>query len=96
MKTVSVSELKTHLSRYLREVRRGGEVQILDRGVPVARLTSLPPSGEGHDEDHRERLIRAGILRPGSGSALEALDAEPLVLPTSLLDALAEEREDRF
>lgn len=96
MKTVSVSELKAHLSRYLREVRRGGELQILDRGVPVARLTGLAPSPGRHDEDHRQRLIQAGILRPGSGSALRVLDTEPLELPLPLSDALADEREDRF
>ena len=38
MQTASVSELKANLSRYLREVRRGGEVQVLNRGTPVARL----------------------------------------------------------
>lgn len=36
MTTVSISELKANLSRYVREVRRGGEVQVLDRGKPVA------------------------------------------------------------
>jgi prevent-host-death family protein len=96
MKTVSVSELKTHLSRYLREVRRGGEVQILDRGVPVARLSPLPAYPSGEDEEHRCRLIEAGVLRPGSGQALDVLDTEPLELPGGLLGALTEDREDRF
>jgi len=96
MKTVSVSELKAHLSRYLREVRRGGEVQILDRGVPIARLGPLPPAAKGSGEAERQRLIQAGILRAGTGRADAVLDAEPLDLPTSLLDALAEDREDRF
>jgi prevent-host-death family protein len=96
MKTVSVSELKTHLSRYLREVRRGGEVQILDRGVPVARLSPLPAYPSGEDEEHRRRLIEAGVLRPGSGHALDVLDTEPLELPGGLLGALVEDREDRF
>ncbi len=41
MTTVSISDLKANLSRYLREVRRGGEVQVLDRGAPIARL--VPP-----------------------------------------------------
>ena len=31
MSTVSISDLKANLSRYLREVRRGGEIQVLDR-----------------------------------------------------------------
>ena len=38
MKTASVTELKANLSSYLRMVRRGSEVQILERGVPIARL----------------------------------------------------------
>ena len=47
MSTVSISELKANLSRYLREVRRGGEVQVLDRGAPVARLV---PAAATDDE----------------------------------------------
>lgn len=96
MKTVSVSELKAHLSRYLREVRRGSEVQIHDRGVPIARLGPLPRAAEGPGEAERQRLIAAGIIRPGSGHADNVLETEPLELPTSLLDALDEDREDRF
>lgn len=94
MKTVSISELKAHLSRYVREVRRGGEVQILDRGVPVARLAGLDSTGAG--EDHRRRLIRAGVVRAGTGDASFLLDGPPLDLPTSLSTALDEEREDRL
>ena len=54
--TASISELKANLSRYVREVQRGGEVQVLHRGTPVARL--VPPA-PGHD-DARQRLIAAG------------------------------------
>ena len=39
--TSSISELKANLSRYVNEVRRGGEVQILNRGIRVARLSSV-------------------------------------------------------
>ena len=96
MKTVSVSELKAHLSRFLREVRRGSEIQVLDRGVPVARLVPLPPSGAGADEGHRRRLIGSGLVRGGTGEVSKILETEPLELPVSLVDALSEEREDRF
>ena len=92
MTIVSISELKANLSRYLREVRRGGEVQVLDRGAPVARL--VPPAAED-DEGVRERLIAAGVLRAGRGGAGAILDEPPLALPASLSDALAEERKDR-
>ena len=89
--TVSVSELKANLSRYLREVRRGGELQVTDRGTPVARL--VPPA-EPEDE-HLSRLIKSGVLRAGQGDAAAVLDEPPLQIPTSLTEALAEEREDR-
>ncbi|WP_419857128.1 type II toxin-antitoxin system Phd/YefM family antitoxin [Candidatus Palauibacter irciniicola] len=61
MTTVSISSLKANLSRYLRHVRRGGEIQILDRGVPVARLIAARPGG---DDAVRDRLIADGLLRP--------------------------------
>ena len=93
MSTASVSELKANLSRYLREVRRGGEVEVLDRGTPVARLVPVTARG---DDGVRERLIGAGLLRPGKGNAAAILRSPPLALPVSLSEALAENRADRF
>ena len=93
MTTASISELKANLSRYLREVRRGNEVEVLDRGAPVARL--VPPAA-GDDEGVRTRLIGAGLLRPGRGGAAALLDTEPLALPARLSEALADDRADRL
>jgi prevent-host-death family protein len=92
MSSVSVSDLKANLSRYLREVRRGCEIQVLDRGNPVARL--VPPAEPG--DEHRERLISSGLLRPGQGDSAAILDEAPLVLATSLGEALEEDRADRL
>ena len=91
--TASISDLKANLSRYLREVRRGGEVQVLDRGAPVARL--VPPETDD-DAGIRERLVGCGMLRPGKGSSAAILDEPPLELPVSLSEALTEERSDRL
>jgi prevent-host-death family protein len=96
MTRVSVSELKAHLSRYLREVRRGGEVQVLDRGVPVARLTRLSTAEPTADGGKRQRLVQAGILRPGRGDVRTILDAALVEVPTSILAALEQERSDRL
>jgi prevent-host-death family protein len=96
MTRVSISELKARLSKYIREVRRGGEVQILDRGEPVAMLVAIPSTEARTDDDERrERLIRAGILRPGTGDARAVL-AKPLLKIPGLMEALDKEREDRF
>ena len=86
---VSVSDLQANLSRYLREVRRGGEIQVTDRGTPVARL--VPPAAP--EDERLDRLIKLGVLRAGQGDAAAVLDEPPLDIPTSLSEALAEERE---
>lgn len=92
MSSVPVSELKARLSHYLREVRRGGEIQVLDRGKPVARIVPLTESGD----EHRERLISSGLLRPGRGNPATILDVEPLELPVSISEALEDDRVDRL
>ena len=92
MSTVSVSALKANLSRYLREVRRGGEVQVLDRGTPVATLAPPTTSREGE----RARLVASGLLRPGAGAAGQILDRPLLELPADLSEALDADREDRL
>lgn len=94
MKAVSVSELKAELSRYIRVVRRGGEVQILERGVPIARLVGMPAGGS--DKERIARLVAAGIVRPGRGDARELLARPAIELGgIDLAGALSEDREDR-
>jgi len=45
MKSVGIAELKDGLSRYLRAVRRGGSLTVLDRETPVARILPYEPEG---------------------------------------------------
>lgn len=96
MTTASVSELKAKLSAYLREVRRGGEVQVVDRGIPIARLVPLAPERDADDSmsnQLRQRQIVAGVLRPGTGIDLSVA---PLPTDIDLGGALAEDRTDRL
>ena len=93
MTTASISELKANLSRYVNEVRRGGEVQVLDRGMPVARLV---PAAAGNDPQALDRLVSRGLIRPGKGDPTAVLKEPPLELPVSILDALLEDRDDRL
>lgn len=44
MKSVKIAELKDHLSEHLRAVERGSEVEVTDRGRPIARIVSAPPA----------------------------------------------------
>ncbi len=100
MKTVSVTELKANLSRYLDMVQRGSELQVLERGVPIARLVGVEAGrarGKKEENEKLSRLERSGMLRRGTGDARWVLEQEPLKLPgPSVLGALLEDREDRF
>ncbi len=91
MAVASISELKANLSRYLREVKRGGEIEVLERGRPVARL--LPAVTDGDDD--LDRLITLGLVKPGRGDPAQILDHPPIELPVSIREALEEERADR-
>ena len=51
MKTVSVAELKKHLSSFLVLAQQGEEIEVLKRNIPVARLIGIP-----HDSVNRTRL----------------------------------------
>jgi prevent-host-death family protein len=53
---VSIRELKSRLSHYLRLTRKGESVVITDRGVPIGRIV---PIGKGLDE-RIAAMIEAG------------------------------------
>jgi prevent-host-death family protein len=62
MKAINVTELKAHLSKYLRQASRGSEILVKDRNEPIARLG--PP--EAGPLSWRDRLAREGRLRLGT------------------------------
>lgn len=63
--TVSIRELKSRLSHFLRLARRGESVVITDRGVPVGRLVPI-----GQNLDERIAALRAARLLHWSGRRL--------------------------
>jgi antitoxin (DNA-binding transcriptional repressor) of toxin-antitoxin stability system len=62
MKAINVTELKAHLSKYLRMASRGARILVRDRDEPIAELG--PP--EAAASSWRDRLAREGRLRPGT------------------------------
>ena len=62
MKTINVAELKTHLSRYLRLVRQGEHIVVLDRKEPIAELSPL----RAEETSPWIRLEREGKVTLGS------------------------------
>jgi len=46
-KAVGIRELKTHLSRYVKEVKDGDEILVSERGKIVARIVPVGGTSEG-------------------------------------------------
>jgi prevent-host-death family protein len=61
-KAVKVSELKAHLSKYLRLASRGTRVVVHDRNEPVAELGPVRAADQGW----ADRMVSQGRLRRGT------------------------------
>ena len=93
MRTVRIGELRNHLSRYLRVVRDGASLIVMDRETPVAEIR--PIASEPIDESNlRDDLVRRGVLVPAPRGSLTLDELGPPVrCRTSVLDALREDRD---
>jgi antitoxin (DNA-binding transcriptional repressor) of toxin-antitoxin stability system len=77
MKRASVSQVKSRLSAYLKDVQRGETVLIFDRDKPVARLEPVNRK-DIPDEERVKELVRLGIAKaPKKKLDVEALFAMP-------------------
>jgi len=97
----TISEVKDGMSAYLRRVKSGESVLVMERRTPIARIVPIgidsDGGGEGDRVDREAKLVRleqAGIVvRRGSGSPLEVL-GQPLRSGAGVLEALLEERSE--
>ena len=100
----TISEVKDGMSAYLRRVKSGESVLVVERRTPVARIVPVGRGAEdGKEADDVDRnaklarLERAGVVvRRGSGSPLDLL-GQPLRPGAGVLEALLDERsEERY
>ncbi len=93
MKRATVSDLKSRLSAYLKRVRAGETVLVLDRDQPVARIEPAAA-----DDDPRGRLAvlaREGLVKPAERRVpMRMLKSRPPVCSKSVLEALLKERRE--
>ena len=89
MKSINVTELKAHLSHYLRLASRGTRVVVNDRDEPVAQLGPL----EHPARSWRDRLASEGRLRRGT-QKWGALTISPLDRAVDIQSSLQAVRED--
>lgn len=86
MLQVKISDFKSHLSEYIKSVRQGGVVVVLDRYSPVARL--MPYA----DEQHGLELIPASKKNP---EELKNLKKTTLKRKIDVMKILSQERAER-
>ena len=99
----TISEVKDGMSAYLRRVKSGESVLVMERRTPIARIVPVgvdsDRGGEGDRVDREAKLVRleqAGIVvRRGSGSPLAVL-GQPLRSGAGILEALLEERSEEL
>lgn len=90
----TISEVKNSLSAYLRKVKAGETIVIMDRKIPIASITPIQLQPDAAGDAKLLRLEQAGIVaRSQPGHPLDAL-ADPLQSGASILEALLEERRD--
>jgi len=89
MKDINVSELKAHLSKYLRMASRGAEIVVKHRDEPIARIG--PPRENALS--WRVRMAEAGRLRLGS-QKWENLQVSKLDRASDIQSSLEAVRED--
>jgi antitoxin (DNA-binding transcriptional repressor) of toxin-antitoxin stability system len=95
MEKTTISQLKARLSAYLRKVRAGQTILILDRDEPVARIERVASGSDDRaaGDDRVLRLERAGLLRRATRRlSRERLRAAAPKAKASVLEALLEER----
>ena len=80
VRSVRVAELKARLSAYLRRVRAGETITVLDRDTPIARLVPLSSQAPL-------------TVRPSRGRLHDVRLPRPLVLETDVVELLLEERQ---
>jgi prevent-host-death family protein len=85
MKLVRIAELKSRLSEYLRAVRNGETITVLDRETPVAQIVPVPV---------RPR-VTLRIRKPAAGTPPpnRVKLPKPLKLDVDIIDVLLKERQ---
>jgi prevent-host-death family protein len=83
MKQVRIAELKSRLSEYLRAVRRGETIAVLDRETPVAQIVPV----------REQASLRIRKPAPGTPPPNRVPLPRPLGLKTDIVELLFEERQ---
>ena len=82
MKKVGIADLKSRLSEYLRAVRRGETIAVLDRQTPIAQIVPV-----------RQMPLDLREPAPGTPAPNKIPLPKPLKLTIDIVQLLLEERQ---
>jgi prevent-host-death family protein len=92
MESATISQVKNGLSAFLRKVRAGQAVLILDRNQPVAVLQGV--DADLAPDSRLTRLVQRGLVsRSPSADPLTVL-TDPIPTSKSVVAALLEQRDN--
>lgn len=84
LRKAKIADFKSKLSAYLKQVRQGGEVVIMDRYTPVARVVPISPE--------RKKL---SVRVPSIAGGFKNFRFKTVPLNVDVVKLLREEREDK-
>lgn len=84
MSEVGIRQLRDNLSKYVSQVREGGEVVITDHGRAVARIVSV-------NRRPIDRLIEEGVVTPSDRSKAD-VSSRRIHPAESISDLVADQR----
>ena len=93
MKSAGIAELKNRLSYYLRFVRRGQSVLVLDRDLPIARIDPVRGPVPTASGEWSIDLEQAGVMRSPTASLPQDWLEKRISAKADVVAALLEERE---
>jgi prevent-host-death family protein len=96
MSTVGIKELKNRLTHYLRQVKKGGEVIITERDVPVALIQRIDAVTSSVSVEAKLAKMAADgeIVLPSRGLLRKVRKIK--VKGKEVSRVIVEDREDRF
>jgi prevent-host-death family protein len=95
MRDVSVTELKNKLSEYLRLVKQGEIIQVLERSTPIALIQAVRLDPR-EDDSLINRLIREGVVTPARRRSGKDIVDKPLIpCDGNAVQAVIDGRGDR-
>jgi prevent-host-death family protein len=87
--SIGIREAKVNLSKILKDVQRGAEIVITDRGKPVGKIVPVPEDSLPLSERIKQ-LESRGIIEPVNTKKIKRVPP-PLPLPDGMAQKFLEE-----